>query len=417
MVKLQKTALAFVVILLMSISLKSQNTENPYSISQFTDAVLAPADHFTGTVWVSMITNPNEHYNMSSGMVTFEPKARTNWHSHGNGQVLVVTEGVGYYQEEGKPIHEIKKGDVVKIPANTKHWHGGSHYSAMSHIAMVTETDEYTATTWREAVSDEDYNRIANEKMAQQDISKKAKENHDRLWLNFASELEMTDPELVEIFDNWAFDEVYEFGEIDDRTKVLTIMASTIATQSLDEYKMFVNAALNIGVSPVEIKEVVYQALPYLGIAKVVPHLTACNDILAKNGISLPLESQSTTTSESRYEKGLEIQVETFGDRVKDARKNAPEGQKHIRDYLAANCFGDYYTRNGLDMQMRELLTYSMLISLGGTDSQVRGHIQGNLNIGNDKEKLVALTTQLLPYIGYPRTLNALNAINEITEK
>jgi 4-carboxymuconolactone decarboxylase len=97
-------------------------------------------------------------------------------------------------------------------------------------------------------------------------------------------------------------------------------------------------------------------------------------------------------------------------------RTNAPTDQKHIQDYLASNCFGDYYTRNGLDMKTRELLTYSMLISIGGTDSQVRGHIQGNLNVGNNRETLIGISTQLLPYIGYPRTLNALNAINEITK-
>jgi 4-carboxymuconolactone decarboxylase len=86
----------------------------------------------------------------------------------------------------------------------------------------------------------------------------------------------------------------------------------------------------------------------------------------------------------------------------------------HIQDFLAANCFGDYYTRNGLDLKTRELLTFAMLISLGGCEPQVKGHVTGNLNVGNDRARLVDVVTQLLPFIGYPRTLNALRVIDEV---
>jgi 4-carboxymuconolactone decarboxylase len=86
----------------------------------------------------------------------------------------------------------------------------------------------------------------------------------------------------------------------------------------------------------------------------------------------------------------------------------------HIQDFLAANCFGDYYTRNGLDLKTRELLTFAMLISLGGCEPQVKGHVTGNLNIGNDRTVLIDVVTQLLPYIGYPRILNALRVIDEV---
>ena len=94
--------------------------------------------------------------------------------------------------------------------------------------------------------------------------------------------------------------------------------------------------------------------------------------------------------------------------------EKSPENQIHIQRYLSANCFGDYYTRNGLDIKTRELLTLSMLIALGGTESQIRGHIQGNVNVGNDKEILLSVMTHLLPYVGYPRTLNAIRCLNEV---
>ena len=192
------------------------------------------------------------------------------------------------------------------------------------------------------------------------------------------------------------------------------IMGSTIAQGALTEYKMYVNGALNVGVTPVEIKEILYQSVAYVGVAKVIDFIYAANEILKERGIALPLKGQSTTTPDNRREKGLALMKSTFGDRIAQARVNAPDNQKHIQDYLDGNCFGDYYTRTGLDMKTRELLTFSMLISMGGTESQVKGHIQGNVNVGNNKETLLSVATQLLPYIGYPRTLNAINCINEV---
>ena len=87
----------------------------------------------------------------------------------------------------------------------------------------------------------------------------------------------------------------------------------------------------------------------------------------------------------------------------------------HFQRYLAANCFGDTLGRGGIDLPTRELLTFSMLVALGGADAQVRGHVRGNLRVGNTRERLLAVLTVLVPYIGYPRTLNGLAAVNDIT--
>ena len=192
------------------------------------------------------------------------------------------------------------------------------------------------------------------------------------------------------------------------------ILASTIASQALSEYKVMVGGALNVGVTPVEIKEILYQSVPYVGIAKVLDFIPATNEILQSRGIKAPLEGQSTTTRETRYKKGLEVQKEIFGEVIDKMYTDSPENQIHIQKYLSANCFGDHYTRKGLDIKIRELLTFAMLISLGGAEPQVKGHIQGNINVGNDKETLLSVVTQLLPYIGYPRALNAIKCLNEI---
>jgi len=110
----------------------------------------------------------------------------------------------------------------------------------------------------------------------------------------------------------------------------------------------------------------------------------------------------------------LEVQKSIFGDIIDKMYEKSPKDQLHIQNYLSANCFGDYYTRTGLDIKTRELLTLSMLIALGGTEPQIKGHIQGNLNVGNNKETLLSLMTQLLPYVGYPRSLNGLRCLNEV---
>ena len=245
-------------------------------------------------------------------------------------------------------------------------------------------------------------------------LTKVAIRNHEELFPNYKSTLQQTDPELIEVFDNFAFDEVIGQGNLDTRTRVMMILASTLASQALSEYKVMLGAALNVGVTPVEIKEILYQSVPYVGIAKVLDFIHATNDVLESRGIQLPLASQSTTSPETRHEKGLELRNQIFGDTTEKMYDESPENQIHIQKYLSANCFGDYYTRTGLDIKTRELLTFAMLISMGGAEPQVKGHIQGNVNVGNDKAKLLGVITQLLPYIGYPRTLNAIRCLNEV---
>ena len=246
-------------------------------------------------------------------------------------------------------------------------------------------------------------------------ISDAAQRTHDELFPGHVSTLKITDPELIEVFDNFAFDEVLQYGELDTRTRLMVQLAAIIASQALNEYRAMLGAALTVGVTPVEAKEIVYQAVPYVGLAKVFDFLHATNDILTARGVELPLPGQSTTTPQTRAEVGLAVQKQIVSaDKVDGMYSSASEDVVHIQRYLSANCFGDYVARSGLDLQIRELLTFSMLVALGGADAQVKGHVAGNLNVGNDRATLLAVLTQLLPFIGYPRTLNGLNAINEI---
>lgn len=245
-------------------------------------------------------------------------------------------------------------------------------------------------------------------------MSDKARLNHEQLFPNRKSTLQETDPELIEVFDNFAFDEVLQYGNLDPHTRLMVILASMIASQALGEYKVMLDGALNVGITPIEVKEILYQAVPYVGMAKVFDFLQATNEVFENRGIRLPLEGQSTTTPETRFEQGLKVQKSIFGASIDAMYAAAPKNQIHIQEYLSANCFGDYLTRTGIDVKIRELLTFSMLLSLGGCEPQLKGHIQGNVNVGNTKETLLSVVTQLLPYVGYPRTLNAIRCVNEV---
>jgi 4-carboxymuconolactone decarboxylase len=242
-----------------------------------------------------------------------------------------------------------------------------------------------------------------------------AQKKHDELFPGQVSTLKKTDPELIEVFDNFAFDEVLRNSDLDDKTRLMVQLAGLIACDALGEYRVMLGAALTVGVSPIEIKEIVYQAVPYVGMGRVFDFVHATNDFLTDRGIELPIEGQSTTTPESRADAGIAVQKKIVGaGRIEEMYDAAPEDELHIQRLLSANCFGDYITRTGTDIRTRELLTFAMLTSLGGCDPQVKGHVAANRSVGNNRRILIDVATQLLPFIGYPRTLNALRAIDEV---
>ena len=222
-----------------------------------------------------------------------------------------------------------------------------------------------------------------------------------------------TDPEFAERFEHFAFDEVpnEEGQQLDEVTRHMAILATLLGCQGIDAFRLELPRALDAGISPVMAKEIVYQAVDYLGIGRVKPFLDAANDILMGRGVSLPLEGQATTTMENRLEKGIQAQVDIFGDGMKEVWKNG-----HINRWLAANCFGDYYTRTGLALAQREMITFCFLAAQGGCEPQLIAHAGGNMNLGNDKDFLIKVVSQCLPYIGYPRSLNAITCINKAAE-
>ena len=244
-------------------------------------------------------------------------------------------------------------------------------------------------------------------------ISDFSRAYHEKMFLGYVSDFLRTDPEFIERFDNFAFDEVVnqEGQGLDDKTRFMAILSALLGCQGIDEFRAMIPAAMNFGVTPVEIKEITYQAVAYLGIGRVFPFLKAVNAVLEEKGVVLPLEGQATTTMENRREMGTQAQVDIFGEGMKDFWKSGPEESKHINYWLADNCFGDYYTRTGLTYAQREMITFCFLAAQGGCEPQLTAHAAANMKIGNDKAFLIQVISQSLPFIGYPRSLNALACV------
>ena len=233
---------------------------------------------------------------------------------------------------------------------------------------------------------------------------------------------EQTDPEFVDRFASFAFDEVINMPltegmePLEERIRFMAILSTLLGCQGIDEFKIMLPCALNIGLTPVEVKEIVYQAVAYLGIGRVLPFLNAVNEELISRGVSLPLESQKTTDYETRRDAGNRIQIDAFGEGIRESWTKGPEERKHINLWLADNCFGDYYTRKGLTISERELITFCFLSAQGGCEPQLIAHAKGNMSVGNDRLFLIQIVSQCLPYIGYPRSLNALTCIDKACE-
>lgn len=226
-------------------------------------------------------------------------------------------------------------------------------------------------------------------------------------------DIKMTDPEFSERFEHFAFDEtVNEKGrQLEPVTRNLAVLAALIGCGATEAYRESLPAALESGVTPVMVKECVYQAVDYLGYGRMLPFLKVTNAVFDEAGIEQPLPSQATTTMENRLEKGVAAQVAIFGENMNEAWKKS-----HINRWLADNCFGDYYTRTGLDLKQREMITFCFLMAQGGCEPQLIAHAKGNLNLGNDKEFLISVVSQCLPYIGYPRSLNAIACVSKAAE-
>lgn len=228
----------------------------------------------------------------------------------------------------------------------------------------------------------------------------------------FSEGLKNTDPGFTEFFDKFSNEQVAMAGDLSLRIKSIAILASLLGCQGVEAYKMILPVALEEGVSAIEVKEIVYQSTAYLGIGRVYPFLNMTNEILVREGSKLPLPEQGTVKGNERTLRGEEIQIQIFGSEMHDYHRNGL-----IEEWLTSNCYGDYYTRQGLTVPEREFVTLCVLAAMGDSEVQFRKHVQGNIRVGNSKEFMCKVLEQCVPYIGYPKVMNAISMVKSTPEE
>lgn len=225
-----------------------------------------------------------------------------------------------------------------------------------------------------------------------------------------------TDPEFMQILQGYIFGDLCYTGSLDNRMRELITITILTSLNTLPQLKAHVQAGLNVGCTPVEIREAVYQCAPFIGFPKTLNAISTMNEVFTENGIQLPLPKQGTVTNpEDRYEKGLALQAPIYGNEIADRYAYLPgEFAQAVPRFLTEFCFGDFNTRSGLDGKTRELLTVVLLASMGGAEVQVKSHVDGALKTGSTKEEVVCALVHAGAYMGIPRLFNALNACKDV---
>lgn len=236
----------------------------------------------------------------------------------------------------------------------------------------------------------------------------------EQLYNNLQQRIIGNDKELNSIMQKFIYADINAQTKLPMVAKELLTLAVLTANNTPEEVGLHVQGALEAGATPAQIRETIIHCLPYVGMSRVQPALNAMYKAFKDNDVKLPLPNNGTVNDETRHDAGLAVQKAIFGAAIDKMNASAPADQKHINYNLSANCFGDFYTRKGLDLKERELITFTAIISLGGCEPQAKAHVNGNLLVGNTRQQLLDAVTIALPYIGYPRALNAIAAINSI---
>lgn len=242
---------------------------------------------------------------------------------------------------------------------------------------------------------------------------KNCDETYKRLFNKPRKTKNSTDPELINIFERFTYGDVYHTGELDDKTRELITICLLTVQKTPKLIKPHTFAALNVGATPLEIREAVYECAPFIGFPGIMSAVGEINEVFAEKGIEVPLENQATVNEENRLEKGKKIKNELFGDVFEKVFKDLPKGYGEIVDDLVAGFwFGDFYTRGALDVAQRELLMFTVA-SFVGNSEQIRLHALASQKAGNYKETLIDAMIQSIPYIGFPRAIHAITIIDK----
>jgi 4-carboxymuconolactone decarboxylase len=367
-----------------------------------------PAENFTGDVRVEMLFEAVEPSHASGGSVTFQPGARTAWHTHPRGQILIVTAGAGRVQRWGDPIDEIRAGDVVRIPAGQKHWHGASPHASMTHIA-VSEHRDGTVVQWMEKVSDDQYNAAprSSEGIAQAgtqpDVrSAEPREASAQSPPRPSGPLQQKlAPGLATLTDDVLFGDVWRRSELSPRDRSLVTISVLIATGKPAQLAGHLGRALGNGVQPAEASGLLAHLAIYCGWPSAVSALEVYEQVYTARKVdtaALRAVGQRLPAPASDAARARALTAE-FG-------SVAPKFVQLTNDVV----FDDLWRRSDLAPRDRSLVTIAALAAMGD-DEQLDGYLRRGVESGLTRAQLTEAFTHLAFYAGWSKATRAMTAV------
>lgn len=243
------------------------------------------------------------------------------------------------------------------------------------------------------------------------------KENYRTLFRGEALTGQGSDPEMMDILQKFIFGEVFTTGDLSLKQREMITCITLATMQTLPQLKAHAGAALNVGVTPLELREAMYLTAPFIGFPKMLNAVSTVNEVFKERGISLPLENQTTVTEDNRHEQGAAIQDKLYHGGISGVLSGIPGNlDEDVSRFLTDYFFGEIYTRGTLDIPTKELLGYCILTTLEA-ESQLQSHFHGNIKAGNSPQTVASAVIQTLPYIGFPAAIKALRIIKQEMER
>lgn len=243
------------------------------------------------------------------------------------------------------------------------------------------------------------------------------KENYRTLFRGEALTGQGSDLEMMDILQKFIFGEVFTTGDLSLKQREMITCVTLATMQTLPQLKAHAGAALNVGVTPLELREAMYLTAPFIGFPKMLNAVSTVNEVFKERGISLPLENQTTVTEDNRHEQGAAIQDKLYHGGISGVLSGIPGNlDEDVSRFLTDYFFGEIYTRGTLDIPTKELLGYCILTTLEA-ESQLQSHFHGNIKAGNSPQTVASAVIQTLPYIGFPAAIKALRIIKQEMER
>ena len=366
----------------------------------------APSANFTGVARVDMLFDALVNADVSGGSVAFEAGARTAWHSHPGGQTLIVTAGVGRVQRWGDLVEEIRAGDVVRIPAGQKHWHGAAPEAAMTHIA-ITEPRGGRAVDWMEQVSDEHYRVAPRQEQpsapapAERQAAPPAGESgNSRPSGPLQQRLA---PGLASLTDDVLYGDVWRRRELSPRERSLVTISSLIATGKTAQLAGHLARGLENGLQPTETSGLLAHLAIYSGWPNAVSALAVYEQVYTARKIDLSALNVVTPRLPAADEGGAPGASGAVAAR-------APKFAQLTRDVV----FDDLWRRADLAPRDRSLVTIAALAA-GGDSDQLDFYLRRGLAAGLTHEQITEAITHLGFYAGWGRATSAMRVVAEMS--